>query len=214
MVLCKGENKLIAYLRDCVGCAEITFTFILALEQFVAVRQPFFYARLGKIHALLYLFVTCLIIIAFWIWLYLLKDIFFTVTTGLVILVGFFIFVANTILYKSVKKQCEKINGTIVGHLENKQTARRNRVKKRRLKSLKICIGITASYLLTWFPLSVFIVIDLHLKFSDYLVYIFQIFFFSNGIWDVVIYFYCNKKARRKLLLMKTRTKNRVQANE
>eukprot|EP00111_Clytia_hemisphaerica_P005619 TCONS_00016328-protein len=77
MVLYKGENKLMAYLRDCVGCAEITFTFILALEQFVAIRQPFFYARLEKKHALLYLFMTCLILIAFWIWLYFFKMIFF-----------------------------------------------------------------------------------------------------------------------------------------
>ena len=83
-------------------------------------------------------------------------------------------------------------------------------MRKRKLKSLKICIYITASYFLTWCPLAFFIVIVLALEIdNNQLNYLFQIIGFSNGIWYALIYVYLNRKPRTNSIVSTSTTMTR-----
>uniref|UniRef100_A0A7M5V582 G-protein coupled receptors family 1 profile domain-containing protein n=1 Tax=Clytia hemisphaerica TaxID=252671 RepID=A0A7M5V582_9CNID len=120
---------------------------------------------------------------------------------------GLFILAANTMLYRSVKRQCQSIITTLVEPTEIEQQKRRNNIRKRQLRSLKICIYIAGSYLLTWFPLMVTVVLQIILEFNKDIVFIMIILGFSNGIWDVVIYFHLNRTSRKRLFkLLRLRT--------
>ena len=192
-------RQLVITARNSIGSAELLFTLLPSMERFVAIRKPFFYAQLGKKHALLFLGTSFLVLLSFWVALYYSSKAFLVGTT-ITIFGGIFIVVSNTLLYRSVKKQCRKISRTIVDNSLQRQKAKREDMKQRKLKTLKICIYITLSYLFTWVPLSVCIVVDLYVKFEVTVIYIFQMFGFSNGIWDVIIYFFLHTKARRKVI--------------
>ena len=185
--------------RDSVCGLEIMLTILLSLERFVAVRKPFLYENLTKFHAKCAFGVTMLVTIALSLLLFKTKKV-YNLGYLITILGGLFIAVSNTLLYRSAKRQCEEISKTIVDQSEKAQTQKRNDMRKRKLKSLKICIFITASYLLTWFPLVIVKVSKSLFDIETDLVFIFFMVGFSNGIWDVLIYFYLNQKARYSLL--------------
>ena len=193
----KLHFPLWVFIRDSAGAFAIVFTVLLSLDRFLAIRKLFLYQRLGKRHASLALGVTTFLLLGFCASLYVSKTAFFF-GCSFVLLSGFFILASNALLYRSVRKQCEGIAQTIVVRSEKTQTQKRKDMRRLKLKSLKICIYITASYLLTWGPLAVYIVIDNILQINNLqLTLLSQIIGFSNGIWDALIYFYLNPRKSR-----------------
>ena len=121
---------------------------------------------------------------------------------------GLTIFISNILLYRSVRRQCEGIAKTIIDSSLQVQNKKRDSVRKRKLKSLKTCICITASYLLTWFPLITLISLQFLLNFSIDWQFILFNFGVTNGFWDVLIYFYLNQRARKRLFHLLSIRKN------
>ena len=185
--------------RDCAISLEINFTIVLSFERFIAVRKPFLYAKLTKIHGIASIAVAFGLTTFFTVWRQFSTKAYFSafivITSG-----GIFIIISNFLLYRSVKKQCCQIAATIVDRSTQKQNERRNEIRKRQLKSLKICLFIASSYILTWFPLIVVTVRNRNTDISLLLRKIFAVVSFSNGIWDVLIFFGLNAEARRRLM--------------
>lgn len=185
--------------RDCAISLEINFSILLSFERFIAVRKPFFYAKLTKIHGIASIGVAIGLTTFFTIFsifsakAYL--SAFIVITSG-----GIFIIISNFLLYRSVKKQCSQIAATIVDRSTQKQNEKRNEIRKRQLKSLKICLFIASSYILTWFPLIAVAIGNQKTDTSLLLRKIFAVVSFSNGIWDVLIFFALNAEARRQLM--------------
>ena len=203
------ELKISLFLRDSVAGCAINVTFLLSLDRFLAIRKPFLYQRLGKRHASLALGVASFLVLGFCIFLYFSETVFYLSCTATV-LGGFFILVSNALLYHSAKRQCEEISKTIVEQSVQIQRQKRNDMRRRKLKSLKICIYITASYFLTWCPLSVYIFLDLALKIANpQLNFLFHIIGFSNGIWDALIYYHLNRRKPRANTILSVTTMTR-----
>ena len=199
----------VSAVRDCNACLEVTLTIILSIERYVAIRKPFFYARLGKFHAALFMTISMIFPLAFSIWRAFSMSVFFL---GCLVTIsgGIFISASNIYLYRSVRKQCKGINNTIVDRSENRAKDRKNELRKRKLRSLKICIYITVSYLLTWFPLVIVITLQVLLGIDQNWTFIFAVIGFSNGIWDVLIFFHLNQKARKRLLVLLYLNRNKI----
>ena len=190
------EILYLVFSRDCIGASTVLLTVLLSLDRFLAIRKPFLYQRLGKPHAVVTLCIAYCVLVGFCVSLKFTRTVFYFGST-FIVLGGSYILVSNIFLYQSVKRQCEEISRTIVDPSLERQTQKRNDMRERKLKSLRICIYITASYLLTWFPLAVYLVFDLTPQINDNTLFvIFQIVGFSNGIWDVLIYFFMNRASR------------------
>ena len=142
------------YVREIAVSFEIDYTILLSFERFLAIRKPFLYSRLGKSHAVQAILNPVFAVLGYAIWRYYSLTAYY-IASIITISGGFAIFISNIFLYRSIQRQCEGITKTIIDSSEQVQSKKRESLKKRKLKSLKICIYITASYLLTWFPLMI-----------------------------------------------------------
>ena len=104
-----SEELKIPVLRDSVAGCAITFTIVLSLDRFLAIRKPFLYQRLGKRHASLALGLASILVLGFGTFLYFSKTVFFLGCT-FTVLGGFFILVSNALLYRSIEKKLLWIN--------------------------------------------------------------------------------------------------------
>lgn len=189
--------SLLELIRDCSISLEINFTILLSFERFIAVRKPFFYAKLTTRHGAAAIGVVLALTAFFTIWRTISTkayiSAFFVAIIGAVLII-----VSNFLLYRSVKRQCRQIAATIIDKSSKQQNDKRQGIRKRELRSLKVCLFIASSYILTWVPL---IVIQTIFQNDDSILFKFlAIVTFTNGIWDVFIFFALNFKARTKLL--------------
>ena len=201
MILAKSFEGIdyVWKVRDGTAGFEFVFTILISIDRYFAIRRPFFYARLRKSHAILFVSLSMIAPILFGIWRFF-SDVVYYIACLIAVLCGVFISISSILLYRSVKKQCEGIAKTIVETSDKTRKSSKNDLRRRKLKSLKICIYIAASYLFTWIPLITVSAVQLLFQFSGLYPFGFQIVGFSNGIWDVLIYFYFNQRARLKLL--------------
>ncbi|XP_066920141.1 green-sensitive opsin-2-like [Clytia hemisphaerica] len=190
--------EYVTLLRDTATSLEVHLTILISVERFIAIRKPFLYAKMTKIHAAIGIGIAFALTIVFSInrifWsAYFIPAFVVTFTGGLVTTIS------NYILYRSVKRQCMEIAATIVDRSGEKQKKRRELMKKRQLRSLKICIWIAASYILTWFLLIGGATVQQQVKSmsSNYLI-LFALVGYSNGLWDVIIFFHWNNTAKRQ----------------
>ena len=196
-------SNAITILRDAFTAVAVHFTVLLSMERFFAIRKPFVYARLTRKHAWLSIGVALMLSIVFVVNRIFLTNLAFLVATMFVFAGAIMITISNWLLYRSIKKQCCEIAATIVVASNEKKLMRRKLVKDREMKSLKICLMIAASYLLTWLVLmSGYTIIERvasEKQYTEHLSFIFAIIGFSNGIWDVLIFFHLNSTAWRKV---------------
>ena len=194
--------------RDCFISLEINFTILLSFDRFVAVRKPFFYGKLTSRHGAAAIAVAIGLTIFFTAWRTVSTKAymaaFFVVIIGAVLII-----VSNFLLYRSVKRQCRQIAATIVDKSSQQQHDKRQEIRKRELRSLKVCLFIASSYILTWVPLIIVQTLHNFQKANEkdvisveILIKFLAILTFTNGIWDVVIFFALNLKARTKLLML------------
>ena len=186
--------------RDSFTALEIHLTILLSMERYLAIRKPFMYARLGKIHASLSISVAVFFSLLFMI-LRILWNGSIAIATMFVFAGAVAITITNLLLYRSIKRQCREIAATIVDNSNELKLKRKKLVKDREMKSLKICLMIAVSYLLTWLVLMSGYTVLQRIKSNRYqnLKFVFAIIGFSNGIWDVMIFFHLNSTARRRI---------------
>ena len=196
-------SNAITILRDAFTTIEVHFNVLLSMERFFAIRKPFLYARLTRTHAWLSIGVALMLSIVFVINRIFLTNLAFLVAAMFVFAGAIIITISNSLLYRSIQKQCREIAATIVDASNEKKLMRRKLVKDREMKSLKICLMIAASYLLTWLVMmSGYTIIEQVVSekhYTEHLLFIFAIIGFSNGIWDVLIFFHWNSTALRKV---------------
>ena len=192
-VLDPEASNIIEITRDSFTALEIHLTILLSIERFFAIRKPFVYARLSKIHAGFSISVA-----VFFSLIFMINRIFWSesiaIATMFVFAGAVLITISNFLLYRSIKRQCHEIAATIVDRSNEQKLRKRKLIKDREMKSLKICLMIAVSYLLTWL-VSGYTVLQRVNKYEN-LKFVFAIIGFSNGIWDVLIFFHLNSTAR------------------
>lgn len=196
----RTNQKLVFFahlVRDTIAGTEVIFTIFVPLERFCAISKPFFYEKLTKRHAVLYITFIFLFPIVFAVWRVFSRGVF--MAAFIVTFVGAFVItITNTYLYRSVKKQCIHIASQIVGKSTEQQLEKRLSVQKRKLKALRMCIAFTLSYVLTWLPVGVKNMLNTSQEPTHWNVLIGAIGF-SNGLWDVLIFFYVSRTAREHI---------------
>ena len=179
---------------------EVGFTITISLERYISIRKPFLYEKLTKIHG------TCAIAAAplgggVFILCRHFSTTAYLVGFSMIIIGAVIVTVSNIYLYGSVKRQCTRIKSLTKANSRQEEMVKKSYVTKRRLKSLKICLLISVSYIFTWVPLAVYMLL-LKTNSGVVLTLFPDVLAYSNGIWDVVIFFYLNKTARRHLSKM------------
>ena len=199
--------------RDFFSGLVVGFSTLLSLVTFLSIYKPFVYEKFTTKHAVVAITTIFLIMIWFTVWrVYSLAAYFVAISISNV--AGVVIMICNILLYRSVKRQCNDIASTIVTLDRQKQNQQRNQTKKRSLKSLKMCILISASYFITilsgiilllvrkiYFPDRYEEDFTAIVKNPDSIVFLYStsaIIGVSNGIWDVFIFYKFNSEAKRK----------------
>ena len=194
--------------------SEIMFTINISIDRLVSVQAPFIYQRLRTKHFIVPIAVGIMLAGIF-------VTLTYTTSIGytfgyIVASVGFlWILISNTLLYRSVRRHLKVIKSTIVDRSKIQETQRKTSMKQREMKSLKICILISISFLSTWYPLSTYRFI-VHLEntlgkfvWKDTM---FEIFAMTNAIWDVAILYYLNRHFR-EFFWKRLWSKHRIESN-
>ena len=193
----KDSLQLAYKSRKLFASISASFTIFVCVERFIAIRKPFFYAKTNARHAFTSVFIFLTFPIVFFIWNQFSPKAF--IFAFVVIFTGaIFITIGNITLYRSIKRQCNLIASTIVNRCADIQKQQRNKLRKRQLVSLRICLLIAITYLMTWLSLALFLFLKEQLGLIGqfgYIDIIFEIIAFSNGLWDVGIFFYTKRKS-------------------
>ena len=203
-------DKLIHLVSGMVICNTI----IISVDRFLAIQKPFLYQQKlqNRQCGVLTILTIVLLPTCFAMLRWVSNSIAYTFGYTLVLLGLVIVTVTNFILYRLVKQQCHNIASLIVttssssNHDErhqNKAKQQKEALKKRQMKSLKVCSFIALTYLLTWVPLVTFLLakesVPVLKQFNRNFIHVNEIVAYMNGFLDVFIYFYLNKQARRTL---------------
>lgn len=193
--------------------SEIMFTINISIERLVSIQAPYIYQRLRTKHFIVPIAVG-LILSGVFVTLTYLTSIGYTF--GFIVAsIGFvWILVSSTILYRSVRKHLKAIESTLVDRSKIQETQRKTGMKRREMKSLKICISISISFLSTWYPLSVYRFVTHFQNTLGKFVWqdsMFEIFAMTNAIWDVAILYYLNRHFR-EFFWKRLWTKHRIES--
>jgi len=192
------------YTRDAFLGAEVTFTVFLSIDRFLVIRKPFLYDRLNNKHAKMSILLFLVLILTFTVWNFLENTSANLFALSFVLISSVFMMVSNTLLYRSVKRQCLNIASTIVHQSSEQKGKELGKLKRRQLKSLTICALIAATFLLTYLPLVFYaclraLVLIENSNTSIYTNMALGAFGYSNGIWDVLIFLHLNGSAKHRL---------------
>lgn len=188
-------------IRDFFAGYEVVYTIFLSIERFVAISNPMFYSKFGKKHAIGFVVIVSSLPVVFVTWRILSSAAF--VAVFIVTLVGsILITISNIYLYRSIKRHCQDISSKIVADSQSQKLEKKLLIEKRKMKGLRICVLISASYTISWVPIGVkfFIKFVLGIKKRAYWDAIFTFVAYFNGFQDVFIFFYVKKTARLQLM--------------
>ena len=189
-------------------------TIIISVDRFLAIQKPFLYQQKlqNRQCGVLTILTIVLLPTCFAMLRWVSNSIAYTFGYTFVLLGLVIVTVTNFFLYRLVKQQCHNIASLIVttspssNHDErhqNKAKQQKEALKKRQMKSLKVCSFIALTYLLTWVPLVTFLLakesVPVLKQFNRNFIHVNEIVAYMNGFLDVFIYFYLNKQARRTL---------------
>jgi len=175
------------------------------VDRYVAIKKPFHYQKLTPRSAVLVISLAVFIALIHIVPSYLFNTTYIAVSF-IIILGTVFLCISNLVLYHEVKKTCTKIASTIVHDTQLDELHLRCGVKKRQLKSLKICILIVLSFLLLWLP---FLFVSIMRRVKEYVDLKpygildvkreLHLVANVNGILDVIIFLSINKQAKNVL---------------
>lgn len=196
--------RRIIFAREFLTGMELNFTVLLSLERHVAVQKPFLYAKLTTRHGIgASLFLVFLItIFVCWVSVSVSGYIFgFCVTcTGCCIVVY-----SSFCSYRTIKEHLRRISSVTVASSTEDRKHIQTTLKKRQMRSLKICFLIAVTYLMSWVPLITFTTLKYWMqtyygtKFSLDLINAMIMFGYTNSVMDVIIFFYINSEARKSV---------------
>ena len=186
--------------RDIFYASAVGFTLLLSIDRYLAVKKPFYYATLTKKFVVLSCIMNFIVIAGFKV-----TESFSKLVRAfllpIVVVVGITIGILNSILYNEVKKQYKKIALTTVHDLSQDSTKHSKYLKKRQMRSLKICTLITITYILFWVPYT--FVVCLFEIYNNFLVWkirrCFEIFALLDSIIDVAIFVALNRDVKNQI---------------
>ena len=188
--------------RDLLGGFEVIFTILISMERYVAIRKPIYYNNLNAKHGVFAIVCAISIPIGFTMWRAFSASA-FLVVSGVTFIGAIAVTVTNIALYQSIKRHCLHISRNMVASsLEIGIQRQKLELEQRKLKGLMICVLISATFLISWFPVGIKFMVKFLLRINKQRFYwdvVFSILVFSNSFWDVFIYFY-NKKSARQIL--------------
>lgn len=190
--------------RDLFGGLEVIFTILISMERYVAIRKPLLHGNLNAKHGLLVILFAIAIPIGFSVWRSFSASA-FLVVSAVTFMGAITVTVTNIALYRSIKRHSLHISRNMVaGSSENTIIQRQKlELEHRKLKGLMICVFISTTFLVSWFPVGIKFMVKFLLRINKQRFYwdvVFSIVVFSNSFWDVFIYFYNKKSARQALL--------------
>lgn len=190
-------NK-IRYMFYASACS---YTFLLSLDRYLAIRRPFYYQTLSKrfitatnIAAISY---TLVFIVSFH-----LSQIYgVLVATCAKIAVGTTLSIFNATLYFELRKQFRAIQSTCVHKSADEHISSAKKGKLRQTRALKLCVFITVSYMLFWYP---HMFSTVHYFTTGYqtnvtVLQCLELLALLDSIVDPLIYIYLNKTVKRKI---------------
>ena len=187
-------------IRDFFAGYEVIFTISMSVERFVAVNNPMFYDLLSKKHAIAFVVVVSSLPVVFVTWRVLSNAAF--VAVFVVTFIGSVIItICNMYLYRSIKRHCHDISSKVVANSQVEELEKKLLIEKRKMKGLRTCVLISATYTICWVPIGLkfFIKFMLGIEKRAYWDAIFTFVAYFNGFQDVLIFFYIKKTARLQL---------------
>lgn len=188
--------------REFLTGMELNFTVMLSLERYVAIQKPFLYVKLTAKHGIgaVLIFVLLITIFVCWVSVSVIGYIFgFCVTCAGCCIVVY----SSYCSYRTIKKHLRGISSvTIASSTEDRQHMQAT-LKKRQMRSLKVCFLIAVTYLMSWVPLITFTAFKYcmqtyyGMQFSVDLINAMIIFGYTNSVMDAIIFFYVCSEARR-----------------
>ena len=203
------------FVRDLFAGFGAIFTVFNSLERYVAIRYPLFYSRLDTKHGVVAIMIAIFIPVGFTVWRTFSTDAFLAVSV--VTFVGAIaVTVSNFALYRSIKRHCAQISQNVVAYSATQEVQQKLQLEHRKQKGLVICVSVSASFLVSWFPVGIKFMVKFLLgiiKRRFYWDVLFSIVVFSNSLWDVFIFFYNKKSARQTLKNLLRQHRNSVSTN-
>lgn len=176
---------------------EVSYTVMLSLERFLHVRYPFHYRRHENVYMFVFLLtpvILCVISLAL--------SPRFLISFVFILLGGLIVLVSNIYLYYTIRKQSFKIKSTMVHRNTKQQIEGESVMRRKQMRSLKICAFMTLTYCLLWFPFSLLHASPTANETVILLRRIFYLFAYLNALTDVFIYLTLCRNARRVLRLL------------
>ena len=188
--------------REFLTGMELNFTVLLSLDRYVAIQKPFVYAELTAKHgvgaALLLVFLNTIFVS--WLSVSVTGYIFgFCVTCAGCCIVVY----SSYCSYRTIKGHCRRIRSVTVASCDEDRQHQRGTLKKRQMRSLKICFLIAVTYLVSWVPLITYTTLNYWLQtyykihFSIDLNNTAIMFGYTNSLADALIFFYVSSEARK-----------------
>lgn len=137
--------------RDIFYALAISYTLLLSIDRYLAIKKPFYYGTLTSRY-ILFVNLCAFFVSGTYKTAVVLSPVAFSMLPPLIFLVTVVLAVVNSVLYWEVKKQCGTIIATSVHESHQQHQLHVKNVKQRQFKTLKMCVVITVTYTLFWTP--------------------------------------------------------------
>ena len=196
--------RTLVFVREFTTGMELSFTVLLSLERYVAIQKPFVYCRLNVRHGVGATLALVGVVVIFVVWLAVSVTGYafglFGTCSGCV-----FVTYSSYCSYRTIKGHCRRISSMTVSTNAKDKNQHRVTLRKRQVKSLKICSMIAITYLCSWVPLSIYTLVTYWQQtfygnhFSNDLSNVFIMFGYTNSLMDAFIFFYVSTEARKTI---------------
>lgn len=190
-----------SFVRFAFYTSACCYTFLLSMDRYLAIKKPFFYQTISK-RFILITNITVILIApttAFF-FAYDRYTIYFAVF--LLVFVSLMLAVFNCVLYFELRKQFQSIRSTSVHKSTEQRKASAKDIKQRQLRALKICVFITVSYIVFWYPFTfsaIFSTTSPQDAKKVLLTNCLEVFGILDSVVDPLICIHLNKSVKRKI---------------
>lgn len=189
---------------------SLIFLTLLTVDRYLAIKHTFLYHTLTWRYATLALGISVVPWIGFVVFVYISSQNYngcqtVTVLGVITLAVGILLIFSNYNVYREARRQLASIASTTIRSTDQQRKVAQDRMKKRKLKAIGICMLITMSFIVFWLPYFVFTFLDLAGALDAEAIVKFWLHMGSwfcgglNSVIDPIIYEYFNKDIRRYL---------------
>ncbi|XP_057294558.1 cannabinoid receptor 1-like [Hydractinia symbiolongicarpus] len=220
MMFREGTWRYYLYLSGQVISGSIFINMLLiVIDRFMAIRYPFFYQNVKTRTLILYAFLIGNFPYSLgWI----VSSIkhkqvaFLTIAVTIPPVLSFVVY-ANSVVYMQTRKQFKDIVKLTISNDHTENTKERQRLAKRQLRSLRVCLSLMLSFLIAWLPL---VVLMLFAYFVGSSCININLFLYVHALWslnsvvDPILYASFNRDVKNKLKRIITICKTRKNDTE